>query len=308
MMKILLATDGSESATSALAFMLRLPLPADTEIRLLTVIDKAFYYSKRKKELSSEQRQLLEETKRMLRDEAEDLLAEGEARLIEAGWPVSTQILTGHPSKQIVRVAKEIAADLIVVGSHGLTGIKHFLLGSVSDKLLDHAPCSVLVVKPHASTSTVTGASDERLKFLLAYDDSPSARLAVTFCTALPLSDAVEVNILTVLPLVKLYRQDIKQRLSWVWKEKKKLAAKALEQLRTEVAWKTSHITTELREAEDVSHEILYVAGDNHSDLIVLGSKGKSAIKQFLVGTVTKRVAHHAGCSILVVRGTMAQG
>jgi nucleotide-binding universal stress UspA family protein len=102
--------------------------------------------------------------------------------------------------------------------------------------------------------------------------------------------------------LVKLYRQDIKQRLSWVWKEKKKLAQKSLDRLSNEVKWTTPHISTQLREAADVSQEILDLAEQTQCHLILLGHKGKGAIEKFLLGSVTTRIAHHAPCSVLAVR------
>lgn len=52
------------------------------------------------------------------------------------------------PSKAVVDLAEEIGADLVVVGSHGRTGIEHMFIGSVAEKIVRHAPCSVLVVRP----------------------------------------------------------------------------------------------------------------------------------------------------------------
>ena len=108
---------------------------------------------------------------------------------------------------------------------------------------------------------------------------------------------------LTVMPLVTLYRQDIRQRLSWLWSEKKKQALKALEGVSKELGRATPGVVrTQLREAADVSDEILRAASEYGSDLIVLGHKGKGAIKQFLLGSITSRIAHHANCSVLAVR------
>jgi nucleotide-binding universal stress UspA family protein len=308
-MKILLATDGSDSANSAIDYLLSFPLPADSEIILLNVIEKELYQSRKKSELNTEQQELLEQTKQMLRDEAEELLKAATQRLAQSSWRCSNMIRAGHPSREIVRTAKKQAVDLVVVGSHGLGGIKRFLLGSVSDKVLAYAPCSVLIVKTQASEISTTAtevaptkATATALRLLLAYDDSVPAKRAVDFCAALPLDDSTQITALTVLPLMTLYRQDIKQRLSWVWKEKKKLAEKALEDLVNEVKWGTSQLVTQLREANDVSQEILTTAEQSHANLIVVGHKGKGAIEKFLLGSVTIRIAHHSACSVLAVR------
>jgi nucleotide-binding universal stress UspA family protein len=58
------------------------------------------------------------------------------------------EIVTGDPAEEILRLAKIHHADLIVLGSRGLTGMKRILLGSVSSQIVEDAPCSVLVVKP----------------------------------------------------------------------------------------------------------------------------------------------------------------
>jgi nucleotide-binding universal stress UspA family protein len=200
-------------------------------------------------------------------------------------------------------VAEHLDADLVIVGSHGRTGIKRFLLGSVSDHVLEYAPCSVLIVKTSGvAPAPAADRKVERFRVLLAFDDSQPAKKAVELCASLPVGDQVEVTAISVLPLVTMYRQDIRQRLSWVWREKKKAAQEALEWVTKEVRWATPHVSAEFRESSDVSHEILDVATKMHSDLIMLGHKGKGAIEKFLLGSVTSRIAHHAPCSVLAVR------
>jgi len=61
---------------------------------------------------------------------------------------VATQFLAGDPGDEIVRMAKG-TYDLIVVGTHGRTGVRHLLMGSVAEKVVRHAPCPILVVPVH---------------------------------------------------------------------------------------------------------------------------------------------------------------
>ncbi len=63
------------------------------------------------------------------------------------GRKVETLLVKGHAAEEILKTAKRIRADLVVVGSRGLTGLRRFLLGSVTHKVARHAPCSVLVVR-----------------------------------------------------------------------------------------------------------------------------------------------------------------
>ncbi|MGB5408023.1 MAG: universal stress protein [Thiogranum sp.] len=298
-MKILLATDGSESARAAVDCLLRFPFPKNSEVTLLTVIDRNVFKNEAMSSINAEQRDELEETEKIVQVAAQELLAEEATRLTGAGWSESRELRIGHPAEEIVRLAEQLDSDCIIVGSHGMSGIKRFLLGSVSDHVLQYAPCSVLIVKKDDLHCAETG---KPLSMLLAYDDSAPARRAAEFCASLPLDELAEVTALTVLPLVTMYRQDIRQRLSWLWLEKKKQALAALERVKKEIGHTTQHVETQLRESPDVSDEILQAATELDSDLIVLGHKGKGAIKKFLLGSVTTRIAHHAPCSVLAVR------
>ena len=298
-MKILLATDGSESARAAVDCLLHFPFPDNSEVTILTVIEGHVFRSDEVSSLNEEQRDGLEETEKIVQVAAQELLAREAARLSEAGWSESRVLRIGHPAEEIVHLAEQLDSDCVIVGSHGMSGIKRFLLGSVSDYVLQYAPCSVLIVKNHDLRCAESGKT---LRMLLPYDDSAPARKAVGFCASLPLDAQTEVTVLTVLPLVTLYRQDIRQRISWLWMEKKKQALAALEGVSKEIGHTSSHVETQLREAPDVSDEILHAATKLSSDLIVLGHKGKGAIKKFLLGSVTTRIAHHAACSVLAVR------
>ncbi|MCW3053610.1 MAG: UspA, partial [Chthonomonadales bacterium] len=75
--------------------------------------------------------------------------------ICEAGLDYQWRLVIGHPVDKIPEVAREIGADLIVLGNRGLGMLKRTLLGSVSDGVLHHAPCSVLIVRgedaPHSS-------------------------------------------------------------------------------------------------------------------------------------------------------------
>jgi nucleotide-binding universal stress UspA family protein len=57
------------------------------------------------------------------------------------------QVAAGHPAETIVRLARELAVDLIVMATHGRTGVSHLLLGSVAEHVVRHAPCPVLTVR-----------------------------------------------------------------------------------------------------------------------------------------------------------------
>jgi nucleotide-binding universal stress UspA family protein len=66
---------------------------------------------------------------------------------LPAGLPCNVNIVSGYPSTEILRIVKNKSIDLLVMGTHGLTGIAHVLFGSTADRLVRSAPCSVLTVR-----------------------------------------------------------------------------------------------------------------------------------------------------------------
>lgn len=300
-MRVLLATDGSDSAAAALDFLAGFPFPAGSEAIVLSVIDNRSFPGD--EEFGDAFGLALQETCEVQQGEAEQLLAAAGQRLREAGWAGSTQIRNGDPAEEIIQASEEQGVDLVVLGSHGTTGIGRFLLGSVSDRVLSHAPCSVLIVRaPAAPQPAAAAAGREKWRILLAHDSSEASAKALSLCASLPLDDSAQVTAVRVMPLVTAYRQDIQQQLNTIWQQKKQAARASLEEAVQALRWSTPHVATELREAADVSAEILDMAEQSGTDLIMLGCKGRSAIQRFLVGSKTNRIARYAQCSVWAVR------
>jgi len=82
-----------------------------------------------------------------MRGVAADVLARAERRFLDAGFTVEKHVREGDPAHTIIDVAGEKHAELIAVGARGHTGLRRFMLGSVSSKLSHHAPTSLLIVR-----------------------------------------------------------------------------------------------------------------------------------------------------------------
>jgi nucleotide-binding universal stress UspA family protein len=301
-MKILLATDGSENANAALEFLLRFPFPRGSSVILLTVIDERAFVDTEAVELTAQQNTVLHEVRNTVREEAQAFLELAVQRLRERGWEATTQLRSGDVAEQIIVAADTSRVELVVVGSHGLSPVGRFLLGSVSTKVLDYAPCSVLIVRQSASGKPEPGTGDEPWRVLLAYDDSGPSRKALELCTGLPFGKRDEMEVITVLTLITTFRQDIRQHMSDIWQKKKIAAKAALDGAVVKLRGSMPNVTERLVEGDSSSHEIIKVATDAGSNLVVMGCKGKSAMQRLLVGSVTSHVARHAPCSVLVVR------
>jgi nucleotide-binding universal stress UspA family protein len=143
--KILLATDGSEEAQLAASTAVDLADKTDSELHVVYVgwVDYAFpsdYVGPDPVTVQREMENLTEANRKLLDAEVEQVEAAG-------GRVVQAHLSMGSPDVEIVRLAEEIGAGLIVIGSRGRGGIKRALMGSVSDSVVRHAHCPVLVVR-----------------------------------------------------------------------------------------------------------------------------------------------------------------
>jgi len=142
--KILLATDSSEEATLAARTAVDLADKTSSELHVVLVGLSAAYVGVGPPEIADipgpRQEELNEEARRILSAQLRQIEAEG-------GTVAQAHFRTGKPDQEIVKLGKEIGAGLIVMGSRGLGGIRRALMGSVSDSVLRHAHCPVLVVR-----------------------------------------------------------------------------------------------------------------------------------------------------------------
>ncbi len=139
--KVLTLTDGSELSRTALRYAVEICQQFNAELYLLTVMDKVPSYLDA--EVSHE---IFERMEDILRNEVANCSGYCET----AGLQCKSEVRTGLPYEEIIKYTKEIDADLIVMGTHGRSGISHILLGSVAEKIVRHAPCPVLTVRPTA--------------------------------------------------------------------------------------------------------------------------------------------------------------
>jgi nucleotide-binding universal stress UspA family protein len=142
-MKILLAIDGSGPSHSAVEEVAQRSWPSPSTVRILAVIQP---YTPPATEIVLASA-TLEEIRQRQTQEAEQLTREAAERIAAPGLSVETAVREGDPRTAIVDVADEWLADLIVLGSHGRTGLTRLVMGSVAQAVVAHAHCSVEVVK-----------------------------------------------------------------------------------------------------------------------------------------------------------------
>jgi nucleotide-binding universal stress UspA family protein len=147
-MRVLLASDGSPHASAAMDLLAKLGLPRSAVVTLLNVVETHDYLTSHLLATGrSDLRRLAEEVIQARKQAGADMLEKARNALKRRNLTADTLVAEGHPAEAILQTAERIRADLVVMGSRGLTGMKRLLLGSVSHKVVRHAPCSVLVVK-----------------------------------------------------------------------------------------------------------------------------------------------------------------
>jgi len=145
-MKILVATDGSEYARKGIDYVAGFASQKDEKIVLLHVVphdpripQDALCFSG----CEARDKRFLEE----LKEAGKKMLEEEASKLNDAGLNVETRVELGDPSEEIIRVAKEIDADMIVMGVRGVSKWRKILLGSVSEEVLEKSDIPVFIVR-----------------------------------------------------------------------------------------------------------------------------------------------------------------
>ena len=141
--KILVPTDGSDLSILAARYALYLATKIESKVTLLHVVEPSqLPFSMAR--LSDEKRQEIET---IVEETGKSILRLTQKELVDASVPVDTIMRRGRPSDIICSVAEEGNYDLIIMGRTGHGGISRVLLGSVSQKVVHTAPCSVLIAK-----------------------------------------------------------------------------------------------------------------------------------------------------------------
>ncbi|MBS1237926.1 MAG: hypothetical protein H6R37_1170 [Deltaproteobacteria bacterium] len=212
-------------------------------------------------------------------------------------------ITVGNPANEIARLAADKQVDLAIAASHGRSGLKRLILGSVTERLMRTLPCPLWVVRsPERGFVTPANQDIQLKKILVGCDFSPDSSLALEYGLSLAQEFQADLHLAHVVEppryddLVKpseareTFRQKVRQTVQ------DKLAAMVPEEART---W-CNPVTALL--AGQPHEELIKYAVVNDIDLVVLGVRGHSLVETFFVGSTTDRVLRRAPCPVLSVQ------
>jgi nucleotide-binding universal stress UspA family protein len=301
-MKILCAVDGSEFSQWAVEALGALDRSRLESITLLHVVDthklklmgspRVVSYRGARVALEKAGTELLKRANH----QADVVLSQSALR---PRTKIRTVMLAGSPAATIARYAAQERSHLIVLGTRGLSDVKGFLLGSVARKVASLAPCPALVVKQPLHTLN---------RVLLAVDDSKYSRAAARFLRSGILPETAAITICTsaetpVTDLASHYLSD--KQLEELKRPVLERATDLVTEIREEFIKNNYTVTTEVR-MNHVIDTILKLATANHSDLLVVGSRGLTGTERLQLGSVSESLLKYAPCSVLIVRGVRA--
>jgi nucleotide-binding universal stress UspA family protein len=218
----------------------------------------------------------------------------------KSGDPVTPILRHGPVVQQILQEAESLPADLIVMGTHGLSGFERLILGSITEKVLRKAHCPVLTVPP--ASPEAPGGARPFASIVCAVDFSPASLKALEYGLALaqesgkrltlvhvfdwPVDRPVPTGAEPATPSARQYQDSARQELHAAVPKDARL-------------WCDVQEVTAIGRPHE---EILRVAKDVKADLVVLGVHSRRTLEFGLFGSTTNQVVRHAACPVLTIR------
>lgn len=299
-MKILIGYDGSACAEAALADLKRAGLPRKAEVVVLSVSEELIPAPASIGGITTPFPQV------EFKAEQEALTLARSARAVLKTlfpeWHVHAEAATGSPASVLIMKADAWQPELIVVGSQGRTALGQLFFGSVSQKVLHEARCSVRVARGG------TKKADEPVRLIVGIDGSKGAEAAVKAITTRHWPQGSEVHVVSALGIFPpttvppLASEHIPAEIGeWIETENQRIreAAEAAVRRLQGVGLNARMV---MREG-DPKRLLCEEAEGWRADGIFVGAKGMGRLERILIGSVSSAVAARAHCSVEVIRG-----
>ena len=313
-MKLLIAYDGSESADTAIDGLLRAGLPSKDVEAVVVSVAEVWLPLPAHNEVLDDTFPLqippglkhARERADIMMAEAEEVAQRGKKRVQQTRpeWSVTHEVRNGSPAFELLNHAEQYQPHLIVVGSHGRNALGRFVLGSVSQKVLTEAPCSVRIGRP----TTGVGASAQRI--ILGVDGSRGSTAAVREVARRNWTPGSEVRVVVAQDLMKTFPVSllippVKEFIDETNREEhtaaEAMAADAVKMLRDSL--NDGVTVSSAIDGGDPKEVLVRLAEQFGADCIFTGATGFSnRIERFILGSVSAAVAARANCAVEVVR------
>ena len=281
---ILFATDFSPNSNAALPYALAIAHQFDAKLFATHVVSPESYLF-----ASPGSWPALQETEEQLR---QDFVARLEEQLRGVPHQVLSQV--GDIADVLFRLIHDHQIDLLVLGTHGRTGLKKLLLGSVAEKLFRRASCPVLTVGPEVVLEKPVA---EFSRILFATDFSDQSLAAAPYAISLAQEHQTRLTLLHVMETARAGTVDFEPDTEYLTRQLRELVS------REQDFWFEPEYVVEFGDAEE---QILKAASDHKADLVVLGVRalpGSIAMATHFGHSKAQVIVAHAPCPVLTVRG-----
>lgn len=287
--KILVPLDGSELAEKALPLAVALAQGLQSEIRLVRMVP---YFA-----VMAADPLLYDEINRLSEEEALSYLRDVAQRLpAQVKSAVAAEI--GSAAEGILEQARKNEADLIVISSHGRSGLNRWVFGSVAERVLGHAEVPTIIVN-----SRCQPWDESPKKILVPLDGSDLAEEAILPAEALARALNAELHLVRVTPGAHARLETPAMAQVFADIEKKEVV-EAQQYLKSKgESLHVDGVTAVVELSTDaVADAIMDYAARNKINLIVMSSHGRSGISRWMYGSVAEKVLRSACCATMVVR------
>jgi nucleotide-binding universal stress UspA family protein len=289
MKKILFATDGSDYSKHAAELLSRLPHAGKLDIIVVSIVNTPRVYA------DGSQAQWLQDYVQEQQDQARTSF-EDIRRLFEGANADLTHVVDkGAVGATLVQLAAEHQVNMVVMGARGHANVERILLGSTSDYVATHAPCSVLIVRPSTASD-----QDEHMRIAIGFEDSGPAQAAIEEFAEVQWGSKSNVQIVTVVqPLVE-FGGDIDPDIE--------AQAKVIETMRraaSDLKDSCVRVQTKIIDHRHVGEGLVRFAEENLCTMVVVGETPRSTIGRLLMGSVSRYVLRHAPCSVWITRNRL---
>lgn len=297
--KILVTTDFSGQSLPAVRYAIALGGKIGASVTLLHVVETASSWS-------GMESVLLARTDSEVAGRARKQLEALAQRESKGDVKITAVVRTGQPFHEIALAAGERSMDLIVIATHGHTGLKRIWLGSTAERVVRHAPCPVLTVPTRDLPKRVGPATPFRLKkILVPIDFSNLSRDALPYATLLAREFNAELTLLHVVQWFPIDQLLGAEMISQTMVPAIQQAEIDLDRLAADLS-KATGVKTSAVVREGTPHEtICQTAKSLGADLVVLTTHGYTGLKHVWLGSTAERAVRHASCPVLAVRELM---
>jgi nucleotide-binding universal stress UspA family protein len=280
---IVVAVDASEGARRAIAFAVRLARDHTSRLHFVNVVDWVPIAC----EMGAAGPMLSAgAVVESLREAGELLLTEARTIATDAGIDAVTRIEEGEPAQAVLAYAQTVGATVLVMGTHGRSGLSHLMLGSVAERVIHARQLPVITVRPVAALTTDSQRCISHV--LVGVDDSEPAACALDVVWRLPAEDRRTLVFCTVAE-----------------SEAMRAAAERIADRAHLAAVSHNVQATDLVVSGHAAEAIVRVARERAVDLIVVGTHARRHLERMVLGSVAEQVLRTAPVPVLVVNSAV---